>query len=280
MSFLLTSFQIQLQAGISDINNKESISNAYLQADTALEYQRLFEAKKIYNYQCIPKDQIIGSVPLNTSEYLKTLVISCDAHKIKDYFHTLNEKLANNPLSHTDAKSCFYFFYQVTAQLQLYYQTHYAFEIESLNFISESFFEQSLPKALSQTCEAYLKACDEFISKSANSSNTYWARNICRFIENNYFDTNLNLNSIANHFQISPAYLSKKFKEQYQQSVIDYLYEVRITTAVSLLLETNLKISDIATMSGFVDSNAFIRIFKKIKGTTPGKYKDTVEGIL
>ena len=41
--------------------------------------------------------------------------------------------------------------------------------------------------------------------------------------------------------------------------------------------ETDLKIADIAQMTGFVDSNAFIRIFKKLKGTTPGKYK---EGIL
>lgn len=87
---------------------------------------------------------------------------------------------------------------------------------------------------------------------------------------------NINLNTIAEHFQITPSYLSRKFREQYQKSIIDYLYEVRISNAVSLLNETDLKIADIAQMTGFVDSNAFIRIFKKLKGTTPGKYKDNI----
>ena len=48
---------------------------------------------------------------------------------------------------------------------------------------------------------------------------------------------------------------------------------MRISNSVALLKETDLKIADIAQMTGFVDSNAFIRIFKKLKGTTPGKYK-------
>lgn len=107
-------------------------------------------------------------------------------------------------------------------------------------------------------------------SSTGGLSSVQWGLNICRFIENNYFDANLNLNSIAAHFQISPSYLSRKFKEQYQRSVIDYLYEIRIANSIPLLSRTELKIADIAHMTGFVDSNAFIRIFKKLKGTTPG----------
>ena len=79
---------------------------------------------------------------------------------------------------------------------------------------------------------------------------------------------------MAEHFHLSPSYLSRKFREQYQKSVVDYLYEVRICHSITLLDDTDLKIADIAQMTGFVDSNAFIRIFKKLKGTTPGKYKE------
>jgi len=56
---------------------------------------------------------------------------------------------------------------------------------------------------------------------------------------------------------------------------VDYLYDVRIDHATALLLEPDLKITDVARMVGFVDSNAFIRIFKKWKGTTPGKGQDS-----
>ncbi|WP_081846539.1 helix-turn-helix domain-containing protein [Butyrivibrio sp. AE3004] len=97
-------------------------------------------------------------------------------------------------------------------------------------------------------------------------------KNICQYIDNNYFDVNMNLNTIAEHFDITPAYLSKKFKNEYGKSVIDYLYEIRINHAIQKLQNTNMKISDIAAITGFSSSNAFIRIFKKMKGTTPGKY--------
>ena len=55
---------------------------------------------------------------------------------------------------------------------------------------------------------------------------------------------------------------------------MDYLYEVRIANSLTLLKETDLKIADIAQMTGFVDSSAFIRIFRRLQGITPGKYKE------
>ena len=277
IGFLSDTFQLSLKAGISSLQSQEKIPEACLQADTALEYQRLFETGRICLYETIPQKQIIGSIPLNTSEYIVNLVTTCNQAQITEYFNDIEKNLEKCELSWADAKSCYYFFYQATVKLRLYCQTHYGLQPESLSFLDESFFSQSLPKALSQTCHAYLAACREIAENCKNPSYGQWGKDICRFIDNNYFDVNINLNTIAEHFQITPSYLSRKFREQYQKSVIDYLYEVRISNAVSLLNETDLKIADIAQMTGFVDSNAFIRIFKKLKGTTPGKYK---EGIL
>ena len=102
-----------------------------------------------------------------------------------------------------------------------------------------------------------------------------WGIDICHYIENNYFDMNLNLNSIAEHFSLTPSYLSQKFKKNFGKSVNDYLYEIRIVHAKQLLTDSNLKIAEISQLTGFVDSNAFIRIFKKYVGTTPRKYSPT-----
>lgn len=268
LAFLSDSFQLSLRAGVSGIVSRENILDAYLQADTALEYERLFEAGPLCLYDSIPRKQTIGSLSLNSSEYVINLVTQKQRAQIQEYFDTLQKELKKNSLSSTDARSCYYFFYQVTAKLQLYCQTSYGICPEGLRFLGEDYFSQSLPSALSQACDAYLKTCDEIEHRGLSS--VQWGLNICRFIENNYFDANLNLNSIVAHFQISPSYLSRKFKEQYQRSVIDYLYEIRIANSIPLLSRTELKIADIAHMTGFVDSNAFIRIFKKLKGTTPG----------
>ncbi|MBE5961589.1 MAG: helix-turn-helix transcriptional regulator, partial [Lachnospiraceae bacterium] len=274
ITFLSESFQLSLRAGISCIQKQDQISNAYFQANNALEYEKLFNTKRVCRYETIPQIQLIGSIPLNTSEYVSNLVIQNNASGIKEYFQSLKDKLEVLDLSWNDAKSCFYFFYQVTAKLQLYYQSHYNLHIDGLDFLDKSFFMQPLPQALSQTCEAYLNVCTEFAKKQPALTTDSWVSNICQFIDKNYFNANINLNTIAEHFQISPSYLSKKFKQQYEKSIIDYLYEIRIAKSLSLLEDLNLKVADIAQKTGFVDSNAYIRIFKKLKGITPGKYRE------
>lgn len=271
--FLSETFRLSLKAGISGIQDREHIPDAYLQAGTALQYQILFETGELCLYDTIPQKQTISSIPLNTSDYVINLVTQGMRAQLQEYFDTLNRELKKSVLSWQDARSCYYFFYQVTARLQYYCQSQYGLSPESLAFMTEDYFTQSLPKAIGQVCSAYLEACDEIAYRKL--STVQWGRNICRYIESNYFDANLNLNSISAHFQIS-SYLSRRFREQYQRSVVDYLYEVRIANALPLLANPDLRIADVAQMTGFVDSNAFIRVFKKLKGITPGKYSQTI----
>ena len=56
----------------------------------------------------------------------------------------------------------------------------------------------------------------------------------------------------------------------------EYLQKCRILKAQSLLLETEHTIQEIALMVGYEDVGTFIRAFKRLKGTTPGKYKQQV----
>lgn len=53
----------------------------------------------------------------------------------------------------------------------------------------------------------------------------------------------------------------------------DYLAQYRIDMAKRWLLETNMKISEIADRLKYKNSENFIRFFKKITGVTPGKYR-------
>lgn len=272
-SFLTRNYQIELKAGISNLHQRDGLSTAYLQADAALEYIKLFGNNQICHYASIPQEQEIGAIHLNTSDYVVNLILSGSQPQLSDYFSTLRRDLENSRLSSADARSCYYFFYQVTARLRLYCQTHYSFIPSCLDFIGESFFQIPLPELLTQVQEAFQKASEQLLEKKEILDNNRWGTDIRRFIQNNYFDADLNLNTLAEHFHISPSYLSKKYKEQYQSSVIDYLYEVRIHNSIQLIQDTNMKVTEVAQMVGFADSNAFIRIFKKITGITPGKYK-------
>lgn len=265
---------LSARAGISSVLSKDNIPAACVQASTALEYCQLFEATDICPYDTIPKQEKITSLPLESSEYVINLVCAGNHESISHYFEQLSNELKKNSYSLNDAKSCYYFFYQVIAKLRLTCNMRFGFMPEALQVPDESFLQNSLADALTHLCAVCCQTCDEIASHNENEQSSRWGTDICRFIENNYMDANMNLATISEHFRISPSYLSRKFKEQYQKSIIDYIYEIRIEHSLSLLLESDLKIADIAQMSGFVDSNAFIRIFKKLKGITPGKYRE------
>jgi len=82
----------------------------------------------------------------------------------------------------------------------------------------------------------------------------------------------MNQTSIANYFHITPAYLSQKFKDEYKISMVQYLYSVRIEHSLLHLKEKKLKISEIAVIVGFSNTNSYIRVFKQFMGVSPGKF--------
>lgn len=266
-------FQFKLLAGISPVLSEEQISEGFLHSKMAIEYQKLFETRSIQRFDLLPHTQTIGALSLNTYEYFINLIVGKNETQINNYFNTLAKELKNVALTTYDAQGCYYFFYRSLAQLKLYCQSHYNLVLESLDDIDSVLVLESVSKMLEQVRQLSLTVCDELKQNNSVSHSTQKLAEVCRFIDQNYADLNMNLNYIADTLQISPSYLSRKFKERHQKSVIDYLYEVRIEKAVNLLDTTDLKISAIALMCGFQDSNAFIRIFKKQKGITPGKYK-------
>lgn len=138
--------------------------------------------------------------------------------------------------------------------------------------LGNRFFKSSLIDAIKYIENLFLKAITIVKEQNANNADRK-IQQVTQYIESNYFDINLNLNNIADHFNITPSYLSKKFREECGISIIDYLYKIRISHSLKLIKDTSLKIADVAQMVGFQDSNAFIRIFKKYYGCTPGKYK-------
>lgn len=93
------------------------------------------------------------------------------------------------------------------------------------------------------------------------------------YIDKNYFN-DISLDDIARHVAMSPGYLSKLFKENFDITIIDYLTRVRINNSIKLLKNPELHIKEIARKVGYHDSNYFSKVFKKITGKTPTEYRE------
>ncbi|CAM3102696.1 response regulator [Paenibacillus sediminis] len=95
---------------------------------------------------------------------------------------------------------------------------------------------------------------------------------IARYVERNYHE-DISLQDIASRFYLSREYISRKFKQQFGVTLSDYLGNIRIEKAKVLLLNPQLRISQIAEMVGYQDEKYFSKVFKKIEGITPNDFR-------
>ena len=137
---------------------------------------------------------------------------------------------------------------------------------------------------LSDNAKSLRAAAVELMEKIASCKPTAQAatvKNIVKdameYIEENYHDVNMNVNSIAQNFNISSGHLSKIFKNQNGEILKDYIARVRLRHSEILLSTTDDKIDNIATSCGFTDSHTYRRTFKRYYGVTPGQYRSEVK---
>lgn len=83
----------------------------------------------------------------------------------------------------------------------------------------------------------------------------------------------LRVSDVAAHASISPSRLSHVFKAQLGRGVNEYLHELRIARACSMLLESDTSIGDIASVVGYNDARFFHRVFRRYTGCNPTQYR-------
>lgn len=95
---------------------------------------------------------------------------------------------------------------------------------------------------------------------------------VIRYI-NAHFAEPLRLGGLADHFFISPYYLSRMFKEMTGFTFSDYVILTRMKEAQRLLRDSEISITDIAAAVGFDNFSHFGKTFKKITRVSPREYR-------
>lgn len=100
---------------------------------------------------------------------------------------------------------------------------------------------------------------------------------VVKYIDENYADDKLSLNTMAAHVNFSPNHLSMIFSQQTGQPLIKYLTNYRMAKAKELLLYTNKRSSEISTEVGYKDPHYFSYLFKKTQGMNPTQFRNSRE---
>ena len=112
--------------------------------------------------------------------------------------------------------------------------------------------------------EAKIKAADDV-----------FMRRIVSFVEHHMADPDASIDKMADAAATSRAGLNRKIKAILGITPMDFLREVRLQRACTMLQDRNISINDVARSCGFADARYFSRTFKSKKGITPSEYRNS-----
>lgn len=104
------------------------------------------------------------------------------------------------------------------------------------------------------------------------NNNTFLISMVTHYMSEN-IENKLTLNDLSNYIGYSESQIYRLFFKETNFAPITYFIHMKINRACQLLENTDLKVKQIALKLGFDDPYYFSRIFKKIIGQSPLKYK-------
>ena len=149
-------------------------------------------------------------------------------------------------------------------------------EILSLISVCDSMdqpFEPLQKSILQNTVKSIILAMKRTLNKRSLNKVT---KETLLYIQNHYREK-LSITQICEQISYSPTHCSRTFKKDMGKSIIDYLTDLKIQRAKSLILEDRLSLNEIAVYVGYDDYTYFSHIFKDRVGCSPLHYLKSLE---
>jgi AraC-like DNA-binding protein len=125
---------------------------------------------------------------------------------------------------------------------------------------------------LSQSDDAYTLASGSF-ALTEPTQESQRVKKVHNYLMSHYTEE-IRLSQVASLVGMSEVSFSRFFKLRTGKCFSDYLIDIRIGSAIRLLVDSEQTISEICFKSGFNNISNFNRIFKKWKNCTPKEFRD------
>lgn len=273
---LLNELCVNIEFAVSrTTQNHSDIPYLYSEALMLFDYQYM-KTNAVLHYFDDFEGQNQSELYYYPSGYEESIMACIEAGNKKGASGILDELLQKN-LRSTNCDLKYFLFYSLLGiyvkaiEKVRYTNSKTNYFLDKANKASPAFLDEYVR----ELCQEMLAICD-FVENLKQNDVDRIATDVERYILDNFADVNLNLNTIADRFNVSRQTLSKKFNAAYGKKVGDYILEVRVNESKKIMQRMNMNISDVASLVGYVDSNSFIRAFKKQCGITPGQYKNNL----
>ena len=117
-----------------------------------------------------------------------------------------------------------------------------------------------------------LFACIENDEKKQTSARASGTEMLFLLLKNDYSD-GINLEETARRLHVTEQYLGTQLKKETGSSFTEIIRRYKIAHVKQLLLDTELKLNQIASMAGFSDPKYMSKVFKQEVGMLPNEYR-------
>lgn len=273
-SFAEQKFGITGSIGVSEIHRGEA-GGCYAEALLALDYRLVKGKSNVTCFREIPFNDQPYYYPFEMELQLMNAIKTgnyASANQLLDHIYQMN--FESQPVSLELGKLLY--FNMLSTLMKIWNESPDRFvkvfgeQFNPVNRLTEC---GSIIELHEQIKGIYKTICEAVLAEKQEPG-VILVNKIIRYIERHYSENALSLNAIAEHFQLTPPYLSGLFKKHHGQNVTDFIMRLRVERARELLLDDQLMLNEVAHGVGYANAAGFIRVFKKYMGMTPGKYRE------
>ncbi|MCT2196846.1 helix-turn-helix domain-containing protein [Paenibacillus sp. MB22_1] len=264
------------------------IHEAYQEAVDAMEYKMVLGKKGIIAYGEIHRETANGmygyDYPLQTEQQLINFIKAGDAEQAGRYMNEIMKRNLEKPVMSLNVAKCL-MFNLVSTMIKVIHELGgheddcrladyplWIDEVLACDTVQE--MQSALQGLLHEVCAFAADKRASHLLREREDSLRSLIEKVTAYIAARYNDANLNVNAIGDHFGMKGSYLSKLYKNQTGEGLLDSIHRCRIEKAKELMRTQSESISELSKVVGYNDAATFIRVFKKYEGITPGRYKE------
>ncbi|MCC3355452.1 helix-turn-helix domain-containing protein [Bacillus sp. REN16] len=270
-------YSVPVSIGVSEpFRNVLETRTGYKESLEALKYTLKFGTESIIFFENLEIGKGLHTYfPKRIENELFDSIKVNDKEKVYDLLNELIDEIFSEDLNHVQYQISLVRFLSDLIEL-MHTLAINVLDLEDNRPIFETIYEQKSREDVKEWfITVVIDPLLQQIEDRAESQYKSISENIVHIIHEE-FESNITLDMIANRLHYNPNYLSSIFRKEMNISFSEYLSMYRINMAKKWLVETDISVKDISDKLNFNNSQNFIRSFKKIEGTTPGKYRESV----
>lgn len=265
-----------LSFGVGNIYElMESFSQAYLEADTALDYRFILGNNTIIFFSSI-KENVQGSgiaYPYDQIQQFTSALSTGNIALLEDSLNSILSYLSQENISLFQVKSiCQDMIRIISKVIPDISADETDSEILPSVFLVSQF--ETVNDILSTIRQVGYMICKR-ISSSYDANSQILMEHMKTFLEEKACDPAFSQEMLASQFHMAVPNLSAFYKEHTGETINQTVTQIRMAKAQLLLSTTTLSITQIAINTGYDNVSSFIRRFKQIYHMPPGEWRET-----